>query len=53
MGFRQHLVIFNISHIGKASQSVHVFDLLYRAFIQNTVLYEFLNFFKKTLAFFV
>lgn len=42
-----------LSHIGKALQSVHVFDLLYRAFIQNTALYEFLNFFKKTLAFFV
>lgn len=53
MGFRQHRVIFNLSHIGKALQSVHVFDLLYRAFIQNTALYEFLNFFKKTLAFFV
>lgn len=53
MGSRQHRVIFNLSHIGKALQSVHVFDLLYRAFIQNTALYEFLNFFKKTLAFFV
>lgn len=50
---RQHRVIFNLSHIGKALQSVHVFDLLYRAFIKNTALYEFLNFFKKTLAFFV
>ena len=30
---------------------IHIF--LCRAFIQNTALYEFLNFFKKTLAFFV
>ena len=43
MGSRQHRVIFNLSHIGKALQSVHVFDLLYRAFIQNTALYEFLR----------